>query len=39
MMYVIHWVHVDRFDNPEHAYKDGNHHLALLVARLQAVVG
>jgi hypothetical protein len=22
MMYVIHWVHVDRFDNPEHAYKD-----------------
>ncbi|KAH8934628.1 hypothetical protein BDL97_18G094200 [Sphagnum fallax] len=39
MMYVIHWVHVDRFDNPEDAYKDGNHHLDLLVARLQAVVG
>ncbi|KAH9534294.1 hypothetical protein CY35_18G100200 [Sphagnum magellanicum] len=39
MVYVIHWVHVDRFDNPEHAYKDGNHHLDLLVAHLQAVVG
>jgi hypothetical protein len=39
LVYVIHWVHIDRFDSPEHAYKDGKCRLDLLVARLQAVGG
>ncbi|CAK9261614.1 unnamed protein product [Sphagnum jensenii] len=39
LVYVIHWVHIDQFDTPEHAYKDGKCRLDLLVARLQAVGG
>ncbi|XP_024375616.1 anthranilate synthase alpha subunit 1, chloroplastic [Physcomitrium patens] len=35
LVYVLHWVHVDRFDNPESAYEDGCKRLDLLVARLQ----
>lgn len=39
LVYVIHWVHIDQFDNVELAYKDGQQRLDLLVSRLQAMGG
>ncbi|KAG0571817.1 hypothetical protein KC19_VG045300 [Ceratodon purpureus] len=35
LVYVLHWVHVDQFDSPESAFKDGSLKLDLLAGRLQ----